>query len=507
MNVDGRRGRPTPAALTHAADALRRAFAGVRFRILVYAVLILLFGIVVTVFTMRQILVAQLDSRIQEQLQQEVTEFRTLTAGTNPDTGRPFRGDLAALFDTFLRRNVPNPDEQLLTFLSGRLYDEKSSGEASLGLERESGFLDRWARIEQTESGVVASGSAEFRYLAVPVRANDELRGSFVVASRIDAEKDEINSAVRSAALVGMVALLMGSIVAYLASGRVLHPLRDLTSTARSIGESDLTARIQVTGNDELAELGRTFNGMLDRLEQAFASQSNLIRNVSHELRTPITIVRGHLELMGDDPEERRETVELVTDELDRMNRLVQDLLTLARAERPDFLTVETVPLRPFLEEIATKAQALGEREWRLDLAAAPADASFDRHRISQAMLNLVDNAVHQTEPGGTIEIGTVAEDADGFIRLWVGDPGDGVPPEMREHIFERFRRIDGRRYVGSGLGLPIVRAVALAHGGQVRVGESPLGGAEFSILLPSRKDGREVKTSMTEPATAILEP
>ena len=138
-----------------------------------------------------------------------------------------------------------------------------------------------------------------------------------------------------SAAVVGMIVLLIGTAVAYLAAGRLLHPLRELTDTARDLESSDLTRRIEVRGNDELAELGRTFNGMLDRLEFAFSSQRELIRDVSHELRTPITIVRGHLELMGDDPAERSETLELVMDELDRMARLVNDLLTLARAERP----------------------------------------------------------------------------------------------------------------------------------------------------------------------------
>lgn len=280
--------------------------------------------------------VSRLDVRAQGQLQQEVTEFRTLTGGVNPATGEPFGEDLPALFDTFLDRNIPNADEQWLTFVDGQLYRQKAFADSEVSLGDEFGLVSTWAGLRQTASGTAVTETGEFRYLAVPVRANDEVRGVFVVTSQIDAERDEIEAAVGAAALVGSIALLLGSLVAYLAAGRVLHPLRELIETARSIEESDLTARIEVSGNDELAELGHTFNGMLDRLEQAFGSQRELIRSVSHEMRTPITIVRGHLELLGDDPDERRETIELVTDELDRMNRLVQDLLTLARAERPD---------------------------------------------------------------------------------------------------------------------------------------------------------------------------
>ena len=113
-----------------------------------------------------------------------------------------------------------------------------------------------------------------------------------------------------------------------------------LADTARSISETDLTRRIPVSGRDEIAELARTFNAMLDRLEAAFATQRAFVSDASHELRTPITIVRGHLELLGDDPQERRETIALVTDELDRMSRFVDDLLLLAKAERDDFLRV-----------------------------------------------------------------------------------------------------------------------------------------------------------------------
>ena len=149
--------------------------------------------------------------------------------------------------------------------------------------------------------------------------------------------------------------------------GRVLAPLRLLTDTARSITETDLTRRIPVSGHDEIAELARTFNAMLDRLERAFASQRAFVDDASHELRTPITIVRGHLELLGDDPDERRETVALVTDELDRMSRFVDDLLLLARAERDDFLRVGEVELGALTDELLDKAARSARARWQLE--------------------------------------------------------------------------------------------------------------------------------------------
>ncbi len=468
-------------------SSMRRALGGVRIRILAYAVLILLLGIVVTVVTMRQILHAQLDARIKDELTQEVREFRSLAGGSDPRTGRPFGGNIEALFDTSLARNVPvDPEnEQLLTFVGGRLYRATDFEGSNLRLQEDPGRLGAWATVEATRSGVVESADGEVRYLAVPVRANERLRGVFAVAILTATAQEEIDDAVRIAALIGAVALLLGSLLAYLGAGRVLDPLRELTETARSIEERDLTARIAVEGDDELAELGRTFNGMLDRLEQSFAGQRELIRDVGHELRTPIAIVRGHLELLGDDPGERRETVALVTDELDRMSRLVDDLLALARAERPDFVRPERVDVEQLLSEILAGARLLGEREWRLDLAAAPHWAMLDPQRITQAAINLIDNAVRQTQPGQPIEIGVEARGSR--LRLWVADGGTGIGPEHRERLFERFERGAGNAYAGTGLGLAIVKAIAEAHGGQVQIDDSQLGGAELSIILEER--------------------
>jgi signal transduction histidine kinase len=273
----------------------------------------------------------------------------------------------------------------------------------------------------------------------------------------------------------------------------VLAPLRSLRDTARSINESDLTRRIEVAGDDELADLARTFNAMLDRLELAFASQKAFISDAGHELRTPITIVRGHLELLGDDPEERRETIELVTDELDRMARLVNDLLLLAKAQRPDFLQPEDIDAGELTRELFAKAAALAPRDWRL-AGVASGRIVADRQRLTQAVMNLSQNAVNHTMEEDAVELGSIVE--NGSMRMWVRDTGPGVDAADRTRIFERFARgASASRSDGSGLGLAITRAIAEAHGGRVELDSSSGRGALFTLTIPTeapREVGRQ---------------
>lgn len=455
--------------------------------------LVLVLGIGVTLLTTRQILIHQMDGRIERQLNREAQELRGLAGDVDPATGKPFAGRLRPLLSTFMRRNVLAPTEHLITFVDGRPFlakeatdipDREEATEEALTEEFGRPLIAAWRSPSSSRSGTAPSASGEMRYLVVPIRANDRVRGSFVVTHLVDPERAEIDDTVRIAGLIGLIALALSALAAYLAAGRVLQPLRGLTETARSIEESDLTRRITVQGDDELAELGRTFNAMLDRLEGAFSSQRELIRSVNHELRTPLTIVRGHLELIGEDPAEVKETIELVTDELDRMALIVDDLLTLARSEREDFVVPEPTPIHPLLDEILTKAAALGERAWRLDVPVDPGVARIDPRRLTQAMLNLVDNAVRQTDPGQAIAIGAAREGNDILFR--VDDDGPGITPGDEDRLFERFERgRSGRRYTGSGLGLAITKAIAEAHGGHVTAEGGPLGGARFTIRIP----------------------
>jgi signal transduction histidine kinase len=236
-------------------------------------------------------------------------------------------------------------------------------------------------------------------------------------------------------------------------------------------------------------------DGMLDRLENAFTDQEQFISDVSHELRTPLTIVKGHLQVLDRQSQPDLELVKqehgLVIDELDRMNRLIADLLTLARAGRADFLRKEPIDVDLFLTSLLAQGPHLGEREWRMD--GLPGGTLLgDQDRLTQILLNLMQNAVAHTAAGQVIAIGgsrsaVRAGTPGGTVELWVRDEGEGMDEEIRRHLFERFYRGKGDAAGGRvGLGLAIVRALAAAHGGEVKVESSPGHGARFTVALPS---------------------
>jgi signal transduction histidine kinase len=459
----------------------RRIFASARSRILASYVVLLLFSSVLGTVALRQVLINRAGERVDDALVQETEEFRRLAEdGRDPRSGRPFGADVRAIFDVFLSRNVPGEGEAFYTFVSGRPYREAFAP----GLEN--------ARVPEVDvraaTTVTRGGEAELadgrriRYLAVPVEAGGRTPAVFAVGLDLSDEIDEVNDALRLAAGVSTAVLLLASLLAWVVAGRVLAPMRALRDTARSITESDLTRRIPVEGNDELADIARNFNEMLDRLEEAFASQKAFISDAGHELRTPITIIRGHLDVMGDDPDDRRETLDLVSDELDRMGRLVNDLLLLAKATRPDFLQPDTVDLDDLTRELFAKASALGRRDWRL-ACVGKGRIIADRQRLTQAIMNLSQNAIAQTRSSDAIELGS--DRVGETVRLWVRDTGAGIPPDYQDRIFDRFVRLD-RATEGAGLGLAITAAVAEAHGGRVEVNSTPGAGACFTVVIPT---------------------
>lgn len=457
--------------------------ASIRARLVVSFVLVLALATVGSVIVVRVILVNRADQRINSELVQEAREVRRLSTGSDPETGRPFDGRVQRIFEVFLERNIPARHEAQLAFVDGELY-LRSPAVVPYRLDQDPGLIERWSSLTETDRGSVDTPAGPVEYLAVPVRYQGETRGVFVVAVFRDLWLNEIDPAMVGAGAVGAIVVLIGSLLAWRTADRILGPVEKVTQTARGISISDLRRRIEVSGTDEIARLAQTFNEMLDRLEEAFTTQRRFIDDASHELRTPITVIQGQLEVLGDDPEDRRRALEIVMDELDRMGRFVSDLLLLARANRPDFLAFDSVDVATLTDEVFAKAGSLADRAWTLD-AVGRGVVIADRQRLTQATMELAQNATQHTADGDEIGLGSSVR--QGEVCFWVRDSGAGIASSDQPHVFDRFRRAGASRGrgEGAGLGLSIVRAIAEAHNGRVeldsRVGE----GSTFSIILP----------------------
>jgi signal transduction histidine kinase len=290
-------------------------------------------------------------------------------------------------------------------------------------------------------------------------------------------------------ALVAMTGLSV--LLGWALAGRMLRPLQRITATAQRVSQDNLDERIGLEGpRDELKELADTFDGMLERLSGAFASQRRFVANASHELRTPLTVIRTELEVSLADPNattaELRSMAETVRDATLATERLIQALLTLARSEggvqRRDPVDLADAA-RLALGQAGAEAAA---RNIAMHPTLDPAPVRGDRRLLERLVANLVENAVRHNRDGGAVEVRT-SRAAD-LSTVEVRNDGDVIPPEALSSLLEPFQRLDrGARGDGAGLGLSIVRSVAEAHGGSVALRARPAGGLVVRVSLPGR--------------------
>jgi two-component system, OmpR family, sensor kinase len=323
------------------------------------------------------------------------------------------------------------------------------------------------------------------------------LRGGLVVTVGVGEPLAPVKHAQASVArafiLAGILALAGALLASYLIGTRVSRPLRRMAAVAARVNAGDLHPRIHDPGGqgEEVRVLAEAFDHMLDRLSDAFAGQRAFVADASHELRTPLTVIRGQLEVLAaqDQPSaaEVRRVESLAQAEIARISRLVDDLLVLAKSEQTQFLRLERVDLRPFVQELWDGMSLLTDR--RFELGPVPHGAlRADPDRPAQALRNLVGNAIEHTSVGAGLVRMQVQALRGGRIRFLVEDDGPGVPVDQRERIFDRFHRTDAARdraSGGTGLGLAIVHAIASAHEGSVSAGRSPEGGARIELELP----------------------
>lgn len=383
-------------------------------------------------------------------------------------------------------------------------------------------ILDPDGRDVANKFNLVQHGQSILRVLTVPLSITDGdqtvVIGHLQVARLLDTY-DDFNRSLITALLIGFGAATASLFLAVWVTPSLFKPLEDIAAIARQITRADdLSRRVPDSGrNDEFGDLARALNQTLEQIEHFFQAQQRLLADVSHELRTPLTTIRGNLDLMRHMGVADPESMDVIQDELERMTRLIGDLLLLARVDSGSLpLERRPVALDNTLFEVYRQVSRL-QKDVTVTVAEMDQVSVLgDADRLKQLLLILVDNAIKYTPAGGAVSLSLSR--ADSWAKLQVHDTGTGIPAQDIPYIFERFYRVDkarGRAQGGSGLGLAIAKWIATAHGGWIQV-ESVVGeGTTFTVSLPARKPVEETEheaetivntsTTVTRPSLRAL--
>jgi signal transduction histidine kinase len=440
-------------------------------------------------------------SRSPAQLASTIASDLSAALGERPDLdletyimsrhGRAIRGFVVVTLDgrTVVSRRIPPPAD-LASNARARLFGREVTRTGPPAGPRRGDGPGRGGRGFPAEYARITAAGATFGMVAVPA-------GAPPLAL-------VLRDLGPTLALVAIALLAAGTVVAALAVFRPAHRrLRALQQAAAAIGAGQLDARAPQSGRDEVASLAHQFNDMAARLEErtrevqvADRTRRQLLADVSHELSTPLAAIRGYVETlqMRDlalDVETERRYLGIIHEEAERLEHIIGDLLDLARLEAGGgaFKNEEVSVAQLFGRLHARHGRTLEERGVTLETSGADVVPHLrgDANRLEQALQNLVANAIPQTPEGGRIRVW--AERAEDAVRLIVEDTGPGIAPEHLPHVFDRFYKADSSRAgtsvpSGSGLGLSIVQAIAVRHGGAVTAANAPGGGARFEVVL-----------------------
>ncbi|HUT17880.1 MAG TPA: HAMP domain-containing sensor histidine kinase [Anaerolineae bacterium] len=406
-----------------------------------------------------------------------------------PDASEPWAG-----FSEGMLREFRSRDTLSVLDAEGTAFD-LSGNQDSLDLPLSDEGLHH---LQEGQAWTEIASIDDERWLiySQPVALGPEVVGIVQVARSL-ADRDRSLQGLRMTLILGST-LTTGVAfgIGWVLSGVTMQPIHRITQTARQIGEEhDFGSRVQHDGpNDELGRLATTFNGMLERLQDAYQQvthalqmQRDFVADVSHELRTPLTTIRGNLALLARRPpipsEEREDILNDVVDETERLIRLVSDLLILARADAGRKLKCEPVPVQPLVEDVCRQARVLEPGREIACQGVDSATALADPDALKQVLLTLVDNAIVHGE--GPIHV--ALDERDHKVTIRVQDSGPGMSPASCQRIFDRFYRGDASRSTpGFGLGLSIAKALVEAQGGTIAV-EGQLGqGSTFTVTLPN---------------------
>lgn len=350
--------------------------------------------------------------------------------------------------------------------------------------------------LEVAQGGPTQPGRTEalggVQYRIVAVQAGDGR--ALVIAQQLDTITRVVARMGTALPMVGLGGVVLAALAGVAVARTGLRPVQRLTAATERVATTGDLRPIPVSGSDELARLTSSFNAMLGALAASREQQRRLVADAGHELRTPLTSLRTNLELLAaaaapdapDLPAEDR--AELLTDvraQVEELSHLVGDLVELARDDSPT-MTTEALELTEIVERALSRVRRrAGEAEF--DVRLTPWTLDGDASALERAVLNLLDNAVKWSPPGGTVRLSMVPISPE-WLVIEVADAGGGIAVEDLPHVFDRFYRADASRTMpGSGLGLSMVAQAAARHGGEVRAGRAPEGGALLSMALPGR--------------------
>jgi heavy metal sensor kinase len=338
-------------------------------------------------------------------------------------------------------------------------------------------------------------GDYPLRLVTFPIIVQKRMIGVVQVGSSLEGVTEALRQLLIILVIAVPAALLLTSLAGYFLANKALQPVDEITQTARRIGSGDLSQRISIRNvNDEIGRLASTFNDMIARLNASFEQMKRFTADASHELKTPLTVLKGEVEVGLQRKRQLDEYRRILTsnlEEINRMTRLVEDLLVLSRADMGDF-PIEQSPV-----DVTHVAQGVWEdllllaRDKGVDLRFVGDGTTRvigDSLRLRQLFLNLVENGIKYTAPGGEVEVRVRRDDVDGMATIDVVDSGIGIETQYLSRVFDRFFRVDkarSRDTGGTGLGLSICRSIVEAHRGEISVTSTPGKGSIFRVKIP----------------------
>lgn len=403
--------------------------------------------------------------------------------------------------------------DKLVSFVVARYERQNPRGPAGPASNRSSAF--------DAESEIGMESFAEANQIYIEIKDMDagttltygdtglNVAGHLSVARRINTPAHHMIIRVVSSENMGFAGMSVGTFLVLMALlllcsaaiggfliRKMLHPVYDMTCTARSITANDLSKRIDtVNSHDEFRELAETFNDMLDRLQDSYEKQNRFVSDASHELRTPLSVVSGYANLLrrwgSQDPNVLAESVDKIIEETDNMQQLVERLLFLTRADRKtQKVHFEEVNLTEMMREIAEDTRMIDEEHTISEDIQEHVFLTADRALLKQAVRAMIDNSMKYTPAGG--EISVCCRRLNDHAELKISDTGVGIPEKDLPHIFDRFYKADETRTRGKGsteLGLSITQWIVQRHSGTIRVESQPGLGTTFTVCLPIRQE------------------